>query len=856
MAKSYFGKYEDQWEAQRALDEGTLLNPFVAVWEDTVHYNDLEPVEPGEVEPKSFTDVSWSGDTIDVSITAPNNRHWEIKDYDTDALTIPQFSGWGDGTPTITVNENDTVSSRDLSFSVYFDYPDSTAHTRNIETVTIQQNAPSVQPGYVTDGANPVTSLTATYNKGTVGYLYGQTDGDKRLFWVATSDADWFFFGNTSSAWTDSGDPTEIYAYQNPYDSARTTNITFRFYLDDQMQNLYNTVVIPFTQEGHVIQPGYVDPSLIELESTSGQEYQFMVYGQDLYWRLGARSGWIVDYNWGTEGEGIQQKSIRVNTNHAADRTGSFQVDFYVDSEKTILKNSFIVTVTQPGENKRVASWKPDYEETNLTVGYSAGTCNLYVLNNPNNEYVRTQDYYGNIMTGDPQTTAFTISYPENYGFDDKGTSFVVSFSPDPGFSYEDGSAWVNLWQNGNPDAPHAFVEDRDVVVPASGGTRTVDIVLSHAVKWELESRNGETFPDYPGETTISGDSSVTAVTVNIAQNTSYWDSDKSFWAKFYDQDDQKIGDDQQVIYTQRGYHPVTATFMNGEEHVYLPGSYTGDVVVHIAVESGYYYKVETTEGATVASGGVTTDITATTISQPNTSGDMSGMAWHMLVYDDSEYTHQVYDIWLGYDQFSEPVSDPYIDFVEHFNVSTSGETFNVNGTDYFDGYSSLVLYDNLYCVELEDGENGRQFTFPQAGNHTLTYRRVNYNLQIQDWCQQTEANSVEVYAYNTEGVVDEGYKFYGDDNGYSFLDCSAMTAVTFDEHLVDMGGNGGVNTTFSGCTSLVSISCYNATEPTINTTSFETITANTGTLHIPSGSTYSNWAAALGSNWTVVDDL
>ena len=343
-----------------------------------------------------------------------------------------------------------------------------------------------------------------------------------------------------------------------------------------------------------------------------------------------------------------------------------------------------------------------------------------------------------------------------------------------------------------------------------------------------------------------------------MTASTSLEDEQRVVWASFLDQGGNTIVSYQVDIF-QDAYRPVVWTFISGSEHVYFPGSYTGDVVAHIAVDAGYYYKFDV-NFVEVSSGDTTTDVTATTFSQTNETGYPIAGVCHLTVYTDSGYTDSAYEVWGTYSQLSLPLSgQSYVEYIEHHNVSTDGETQRVCNNNGFGGYNQFAVYDNLYCVELSDGpgESEKVFTFPQSGPHTLTYLRINNDLKMQGWCQNTDAVSAEFVGHNLAYSNDPvgGYGFHGNGYGYTFAGCTALTAVTFDEYMLDIGGDGTNNSTFDGCTSLTTINCYNPNEPAING-EFQTITDNTGTLHIPSGSTYSNWAAALGSNWTVVDDL
>ena len=861
MAKeSYFGKYDNQSLAQQALDHGKLLKPFVAMWDDTVHYDDLYETNPGEISIDSMSveaggyaesmDV-WGGDLYwDIAVTDQSYKRW---------IKFSQSDGTGDANVTVTILENDTPSARTGSFKVKFMYDDQDYVLRNEIIVPVYQEAYVVSDGYVTDGGNIVTALTGTYHEGTVGYLYGNTDGERPLYWEATSDADWFFFGNTTGAWTDSGEPTEVYAYANSSENSRSTNIVFSFYLDEDKQNLVNAVTIPFTQAGHIVQPGYVDPSAITRDDYYGGESQFTVYGDDLYWNLSTNYPWIEDFNWGDTGQGTQMKSIRVAKNPGAERTGTFTVSFYTDENRTQLKNTFDVTVVQPGENGYVPSWNSAYYVQFANVSKDAGSMTVYILNNPGNGYIKFNDFSGNDVTGTPETTAFTVSYSANNGYDERNYGIWVNFYQDDTWSTVLGSSFIRLTQEGDHDMPHVELADESYI-PQSGGTKVIDIIMSgDAVKWELYNPyTGATFTDYPGLDTITGDSSTTAVTLSVAANTTdFWQPTRNVYARFFDQNDQDVCDQQSLNYTQERYEPIKCQLFNsGEGSAYMPWSFTGDVVMNISVVNGFYYTFESNDGVSGWTGDSSTALTVANIASPNTGNTINGVGFHMICYKDSAYTETAYDGWYGFDQFNQSWnggdSTPQVEVVAHYLVSADGETMNVVNDGFNYPVTNHSLLDNECYVYFE----GNQYTFPYSGSHTLSNIRCDYDVNLQGWCQNIDAYEVEVFGHNTGSSQDNGYKCHGNEYGYTFKDCTALTAVTFDQYLVDIGGDGTDNTTFDGCTALVSISCYNPTEPTINATSFNTITANTGTLHIPSGSTYSNWAAALGSNWTVVDDL
>ena len=150
----------------------------------------------------------------------------------------------------------------------------------------------------------------------------------------------------------------------------------------------------------------------------------------------------------------------------------------------------------------------------------------------------------------------------------------------------------------------------------------------------------------------------------------------------------------------------------------------------------------------------------------------------------------------------------------------------------YIDGDPSNVL-----------SQNTTQYTFGTAGTHTITYVRESSDTYLQGWLQNSDMVACEL-SCTTEWGMHNTY------NGYTFSGCTALTSVTLDEHCVRVG-----ETAFDGCTALTLINCHNTNQPTTYG-AFNTITSNTGELHIPVDANYTTFATDLGNNWTVVDDL
>ena len=149
------------------------------------------------------------------------------------------------------------------------------------------------------------------------------------------------------------------------------------------------------------------------------------------------------------------------------------------------------------------------------------------------------------------------------------------------------------------------------------------------------------------------------------------------------------------------------------------------------------------------------------------------------------------------------------------------------------------------------DKQNNTRFYVPNYtdGEYTLVLRRESTDLLLQDWFAGGEFKSAKY----EEEAFDVGSVHISLYEG-AFSGCTNLETVELGENCA------GVSlTAFDGCSNLTEIICHPATEIPLTDLSqiqFSTIAQNTGTLEIPSGSSYSNWEAALGSNWTVVDDL
>lgn len=82
-----------------------------------------------------------------------------------------------------------------------------------------------------------------------------------------------------------------------------------------------------------------------------------------------------------------------------------------------------------------------------------------------------------------------------------------------------------------------------------------------------------------------------------------------------------------------------------------------------------------------------------------------------------------------------------------------------------------------------------------------------------------------------------------------AFGGCSGLTNITLYNKVTTIGNN-----VFDKCSSLTSITSFATTAPSVQNTSFNSISSN-GTLYVPQGSTgYDVWLSVLPNGWTKVE--
>lgn len=200
-----------------------------------------------------------------------------------------------------------------------------------------------------------------------------------------------------------------------------------------------------------------------------------------------------------------------------------------------------------------------------------------------------------------------------------------------------------------------------------------------------------------------------------------------------------------------------------------------------------------------------------------------------------------------GWEILPEP--GPTVTVVGTFITTSNGETVNVPSYDGGDWSYAYIDGDESNILPMGD----TSYTFATAGEHTITYVRESDDTYLQNWFNNTDAVRVDASGNAAWGC--HGNDYYQSSTSMAFADNTHLTGATFDENCDRIGSS-----CFSGCTALVYLAFNNPSGVSLNgeVYPFDTITANQGVLHIPSGSqsAYADLITALGNNWSVQDDL
>lgn len=590
------------------------------------------------------------------------------------------------------------------------------------------------------------------------------------------------------------------------------------------------------SKEARIISDGSVDPTGMTLSYYYDQQW-ITVYGDDLYWVIVNPNNWISVSQ--DEGQGTSGILLDIYENPVTTRNGSITVYFYTDSEHQNLKNTATLTITQEGEGQMKASFSDSDYVTSQNVSSASGSTNVYILNNPGSYYFKVE-CDGFEVTGDPQTTAYTVNYPQATTYNDQNKSVIVTWYWDSEMTDYAGDEWLTLSQEG--DKSLSYIVDDETNIPSSGGSKTLEIVMNgNAVSWMIDLSNAEsgiTFTDYPSESSITGNT--TGVSVTVAANSSA--SQKGYYVigYFYDQDGNQLNNSD-VWVRQDAFVAGTAVFdYSNETWMNVNANWSGDVVVNITVGSGIYFDLQDENGTSIETGDTDASVTAM-VASPNTGSTRIRCTFVCHFYSDSGMTSEVTNVYLYFRQNAPAIESM---FECTFITTADNQTVRVNSGE--GEFSSAYLNGvNIIGDLVSDGNGHMTYTFPSAGTHTITFTREN-DPYLQGWLTETEM--VSFYGHSTINWGFWDSVFSGSNN---------LTAVTLGDTCNQL-----VAATFDNATGITVINCYMASDNDVynynDQGDFNTLPDHSGTLHIPSGATanYQNIIAGLGSNWTVVDDL
>lgn len=520
-------------------------------------------------------------------------------------------------------------------------------------------------------------------------------------------------------------------------------------------------------------------------------------------------------------------------------RFGSFIVRFYYDDNHEHLRNEITVTIQQEaGEapttgatvtlsQDEIGSWEGWYY---LTVSGASDPYLYWTINPP--DWVNNGEPVE--MEGDNNWWFEVGSNP----LQEREGIINVDF-----YSDSERTEWlynveVTLTQQGEGGYAPSFNSETYIgkqTVASGSGSTEVYILDNPGYAWEIQVDN---FYD-------SGASSSTAVTIDYEETTNYDTTDKTVTVNFYEDDTlQVLVDTKELTLTQEGNPDMLYAWWQdggnfpsaGGNDTFFVGFNNPDVTEYAfsLTNGGGHFNSAAGQTAFTASTSSIATTGVTFFADANTGSTFYGDVY-IEAYDGSGQT-------LGNYSLSFSIEEPQPEVIAVCTFVTTSDNETVNISPWFSGdWTNGAYVDGDPSVEVPAGNT--TYTFASAGTHTITYVRESVDTYLQGWLQNSDMVACEL-SCTTEWGMHDGH------NGYTFSGCTALTSVTLDEHCVRVG-----DTAFAGCTALGEINCHNPNQPTTYGT-FNTITSNTGELHIPVDANYTTFATDLGNNWTVVDDL
>ena len=554
-----------------------------------------------------------------------------------------------------------------------------------------------------------------------------------------------------------------------------------------------------------------------------------------LYWLVADTPEWVSVSS--KKGYGDSSLDVTIGENSETSiRNGSFVVKFFYDSNREYLKNEITVTIEQEAA---------EAPSTGATVTLSNSTLDSY----QSWQYLQVSDasdlyWVANppewIDNGEPYYSAGDNAWwfeVEGNPLQEREGTFVVSFFSDDNYQTWLYDKEVSLTQEGQNSYAPSFNADFYVgkINAASGsGTTEVYILDNPGYAWSIEVDNFYN----------SGTSAYTAVTIDYEANDNYDASDKTVTANFYEDDTLQILVDTKSLTIHQEGNPdaLNAYWESSSEFPSQGGSqnffvqFSNPDVAQYAFSltngGGHFNSAAGATAFTASSSSV--EVTGVTFFADVNTGSTFYGGVYIEAYDGSGQTLGNYTL-----EFSIAEVQPEVIAECTFITTSDNQTVNVPSYDGGNWMNAYIDNDPSNVLPMSEST----YTFPSAGTHTITYVRESSDTYLQGWLQNNDMVECSL-SCSTEWGMHNGSV------GYTFSGCTSLTAVTLDEHCVRVG-----ETAFDGCTALVLINCENPNQPTTYG-AFNTITSNTGTLHIPSGADYTTFATDLGNNWTVVDDL
>jgi len=562
-----------------------------------------------------------------------------------------------------------------------------------------------------------------------------------------------------------------------------------------------------------------------------------------LYWLVADTPEWVSVSS--KKGYGDSSLDVTIGENSETSiRNGSFVVKFFYDSDREYLRNEVTVTIEQD------AAEEPS---TGATVTLSNSQLGSY----SSWQYLQVSDADGLYWAAVPPewinngegfnsegNNAWWFEVPENATQDREGT-FNVEFYSDAAHENYLFSEEAQISQQGRGEYAPSF--NGDYYVPST----SVSYESGQTIVYIIDNP-GYAFQVLVDSYEVTGTSSTTAVYISYDENDNYNQQNKTVTVVFYE-DEQltQAVDTKYLSINQEGNPDAMFVEWEGGDSTFPAsgGSRNFEIFFDNPDTTQYAISLDSGIGHFNWGGGSVTSFTANTadvatgvtfFAQANTGSTPIYGSIGVTALDANDQQIGNYPL-----SFTIQEQQPIVSAVCTFITSQADETQNIYPYDGGNWMSAYVDGDPSNTVQPHEST----YTFGSAGTHTITYLRESTDTNLQGWLQNCDMVECSISCDTTWGMWGSEQPSI---NSELFSGCTNLTSVTFDQNCTMIG-----DTAFIDCTALTVINCYATTAPSMSGSGpISTITANTGTMHIPSGSTYTDWSTALGNNWTVVDDL